>query len=106
MTIAELSIASPSERSAYFRTAAADLKLQPTVIEKDFWVCWLLAVIFELPDASSFTFKGGTSLAKAFNAIDRFSEDIDISIARALLGYPNNDHFLEGSCNERKRLCS
>jgi predicted nucleotidyltransferase component of viral defense system len=32
-------------------------------------------------------FKGGTSLSKVFGLIDRFSEDIDISINRAALGF-------------------
>ena len=103
MTNTELAQANPSERSAYFRAAAADLQLLPTIVEKDFWVCWLLGTIFTYSDAKHFTFKGGTSLSKAFKAIDRFSEDVDISIDRNLLGYPDNAYFIEGSGNERKR---
>ncbi|MGD9109181.1 MAG: nucleotidyl transferase AbiEii/AbiGii toxin family protein [Gammaproteobacteria bacterium] len=48
------------------------------IIEKDFWVCWLLEKLFKLP--IKMAFKGGTSLSKVFNLIKRFSEDIDITI--------------------------
>ncbi len=50
-----------------------------TIIEKDFWVCWTLKSLFALlPGTPAMTFKGGTSLSKAYGLIDRFSEDIDI----------------------------
>ena len=43
--------------------------------EKDFWVCWTLKQLFTLPEfAGHLTFKGGTSLSKAWGLIDRFSE--------------------------------
>ena len=56
---------------------------------KSFWVCWTLKRLFEMPkkDAPTLIFKGGTSLSKAFGAIRRFSEDIDLSFDRADLGY-------------------
>lgn len=51
-----------------------------TIVEKDFWVCWTLKTLFELPPGNpSLTFKGGTSLSKAYGIIDRFSEDIDVA---------------------------
>lgn len=50
-----------------------------TIVEKDFWVCWTLQSLFALPgDQPKLTFKGGTSLSKAYGIIDRFSEDIDV----------------------------
>jgi hypothetical protein len=58
------------------------------VVEKDFWVCWILRRLFTLPSApGSMIFKGGTSLSKVFNAIARFSEDVDLSFDRADLGF-------------------
>ena len=58
------------------------------LVEKDFWVCWVLRRLFTLTDApAGMIFKGGTSLAKVFNAIGRFSEDIDLSFDRADLGF-------------------
>lgn len=57
------------------------------MVEKDFWVCWLLAVLFgDAELAPHLVFKGGTSLSKVFGVIDRFSEDIDLSISPAFIG--------------------
>ncbi len=51
-----------------------------TIVEKDFWVCWTLKSLFALPgEQPKLTFKGGTSLSKAYGIIDRFSEDIDVA---------------------------
>lgn len=65
---------------------AASRRLGATVqnIEKDFWVCWTLDVLFHgLPAGSPrLLFKGGTSLSKAHGLIQRFSEDIDITVFR------------------------
>jgi len=66
----------------------AHLGLPPDVIEKDFWVCWTLKRLFALKSVGGdLLFKGGTSLSKAFGLIRRFSEDIDLSIHRASLGF-------------------
>lgn len=78
-----------AERAALFGESAAARGVANTIIEKDFWVCWTLRRIFALPkgETASLVFKGGTSLSKAYNAIRRFSEDIDLSFDRADLGY-------------------
>ena len=53
---------------------------QPTyLLEKDTWVVAILEVLFEAPFGRHLVFKGGTSLSKAWRAIRRFSEDIDIT---------------------------
>jgi hypothetical protein len=57
------------------------------VIEKDGWVAVVLKAIFQSKYADSIIFKGGTSLSKAYNLINRFSEDIDLIIDRHLLGF-------------------
>jgi hypothetical protein len=49
------------------------------LLEKDIWVVWALDVIYRSPLASALTFKGGTSLSKVYQVIDRFSEDIDLT---------------------------
>src|SRR5690606_34186473 len=54
----------------------------------DFWVCWLLGILFESEFAENLVFKGGTSLSKVFGAIDRFSEDIDLSLSPTFLNLP------------------
>lgn len=64
-------------KRAYFDVAAAKLNIMPQLIEKDFWVCWILKVLFSLPEVGGhLTFKGGTSLSKCYNVIKRFSEDL------------------------------
>lgn len=49
------------------------------LLEKDIWVVAALGVLFEAPFARHLTFKGGTSLSKAWHAIRRFSEDVDVT---------------------------
>jgi hypothetical protein len=57
------------------------------IIEKDFWVTVALKAVFETAWAAALVFKGGTSLSKAWNLIERFSEDIDLAIDRQALGF-------------------
>lgn len=78
-----------NDRAALFGETGALRGVANTIIEKDFWVCWTLKRLFRLQkqDAATLVFKGGTSLSKAFGAIRRFSEDIDLSFDRAELGY-------------------
>ena len=62
--------------------------LQAVSVEKDFWVCWTLRELFLLPGIGQhLTFKGGTSLSKAWKLIERFSEDIDIIVDKEVLGF-------------------
>jgi hypothetical protein len=77
----------PAERQPYFEETAARLNSTTTAVEKDFWICWTLKHLFTLEAIPELRFKGGTSLSKVFGLIDRFSEDIDISINRAALGF-------------------
>jgi hypothetical protein len=97
---------SADERSTYVGEAAARIGVAPLIVEKDFWVCWMLARLFESPMLRGhLVFKGGTSLSKVFDAIQRFSEDVDLSISVELLG--KTEAFLEeaGSPTQmRKRM--
>lgn len=75
---------SAGERSVFIKEAAAQRDLTTIVIEKDFWVCWTLRRLGAAPDLKGHvTFKGGTSLSKAYGIIQRFSEDIDLTIRRS-----------------------
>lgn len=49
------------------------------LLEKDIWIVTTLRALFDAPFAGHLTFKGGTSLSKVWRAIQRFSEDIDIT---------------------------
>lgn len=51
--------------------------LRPAIIEKDYYVTEALRIVADA-GADRTIFKGGTSLSKGWNLIDRFSEDIDI----------------------------
>lgn len=76
------------ERADAFVIAAKEKGMPPAIIEKDFWVCWTLDYLFgESRFKDSFAFKGGTSLSKGFDLIERFSEDIDLIFDWRLLGY-------------------
>jgi len=76
------------ERRQLFQETAARRGMSPAVVEKDFWVCWILKQIYSNPQLQShIVFKGGTSLSKVFGLIERFSEDIDLILDWQLLGY-------------------
>lgn len=94
-----------AERTELFQETANRRGMATQIIEKDFWVCWTLKHLFELPRVGPhLIFKGGTSLSKIFRVIERFSEDIDVSINREYLGFEGSDDpaNIEGS-NARKR---
>jgi hypothetical protein len=59
--------------------AATSTGRPANLLEKDIWVVWTLRALFTAPFADALVFKGGTSLSKVYGAIDRFSEDIDIT---------------------------
>lgn len=93
-----------SSRSDAFVIAADRRGLLPLVIEKDFWVCWTLERLFALPDfADHLLFKGGTSLSKVYGIIQRFSEDIDLSLSRSFLGEGLADPEQATSNTQRKQ---
>lgn len=73
----ELSV---EDQKDILQTAAAELGRLESVLEKDIWVCWALQALFSLPNVHPMAFKGGTSLSKIYNIIDRFSEDVDITL--------------------------
>ena len=77
-----------NERSQAFRIASEKLGYPTYVIEKDFWVTYILDTLFNRIDHKHrILFKGGTSLSKCYKLIDRFSEDIDLSLHMADLGF-------------------
>ncbi|HWC95304.1 MAG TPA: nucleotidyl transferase AbiEii/AbiGii toxin family protein [Candidatus Sulfopaludibacter sp.] len=90
-----------TDRRDIFSEAAARLGIRPTIIEKDFWVCVALKLLFQKSRfAKSLVFKGGTSLSKAHGLIERFSEDIDLVLDWTLIG------FGDGLRNPRRDFAS
>ena len=70
---------SKDQRAELFSETATLMNTTNGIVEKDFWVVWTLAKIFEDERLNKILmFKGGTSLSKVFNLIGRFSEDIDL----------------------------
>lgn len=74
----------PAQQRQVIEQTAAKLNLPVQAVEKDLWVTAILQVLFTLPCAHGLVFKGGTSISKVWNAINRFSEDIDLAIDRSL----------------------
>lgn len=70
-----------------FSQIASQTALPAYAIEKDAWVTMILRMLFRSDISSHIIFKGGTSLSKAYNLIERFSEDIDLAIDRNYLGF-------------------
>jgi hypothetical protein len=60
------------------RIVAQQRGIDPALVEKDYWIMHCLYGLQQL--GMAFELKGGTSLSKGFQIINRFSEDIDIRI--------------------------
>lgn len=78
---------SADQRKKIFNQVSIQSGLPPAAVEKDWWVSRVLHAVFDLPFAQHLVFKGGTSLSKGWNLIERFSEDIDLAIDRGFLGF-------------------
>jgi hypothetical protein len=92
------------QRVELFESAALKTGMDAVILEKDFWVCWTLKELFRLPTIGEhLIFKGGTSLSKVFKIIERFSEDIDVSIDRTFLGFGGANEPEAGASNKEKQ---
>lgn len=76
-----------AEKVAVFNAIATQKGMKPFAVEKDWWVSRTLEIIFQMEIAKHLVFKGGTSLSKAWNLINRFSEDIDLAIDKDFFGF-------------------
>lgn len=87
-----IATASAADRRDLFVETARTRGPSPVIIEKDFWVCWTLKHVTALEVIGpNLIFKGGTSLSKVFRLIQRFSEDIDLSIQPLVPGFQWRD---------------
>ena len=93
------------ERADILRTVAANIGRSAVILEKDIWVCWVLQALFSMPDAHPMAFKGGTSLSKVYGIINRFSEDVDITLDYRAFN-DGFDPFAEGASRNQTRLFS
>jgi hypothetical protein len=88
-----------------FDTTALRLGTTSQNIEKDFWVCWTLDALFNGPKEGGprLLFKGGTSLSKGFGLINRFSEDIDVTVFRDDIGEPTTIEDLHALSGKKRK---
>ncbi len=97
---------SKDDRREALAVAAARTGRPIHLLEKDVWVVWTLETLYSSKLGEHLVFKGGTSLSKAYGAIRRFSEDIDLTydiraLAPDLVG--DNDEALPKTRSEEKR---
>lgn len=69
----------PEDFAAAIQVASEHLKMRSVYIEKDYWITYVLKNISQSSYKDRVVFKGGTSLSKAYNLIQRFSEDVDLA---------------------------
>lgn len=107
MNTERLANAARMNRAAAFVRAAKLVGLEPKIVEKDFWLYWAMKMLLVLTIYGKYmTFKGGSSLSKAYDIIKRFSEDMDVTMDRAMLGFggDNDPAHPDLSNKKRKRL--
>ncbi len=99
---------SARDRRDVFDATAEQCNTLSTYIEKDFWICLVLDILYNglPPGHPRLLFKGGTSLSKAYQLIDRLSEDVDLVVFRNDLGFEGDRDPVapELSGKRRKRL--
>jgi predicted nucleotidyltransferase component of viral defense system len=98
--------ATPDDRRDLFLSTANRMGTTLQNVEKDFWVCWVLNLLFSGQEINEprLLFKGGTSLSKAYGLISRFSEDIDITVFREDIGQNIQVSDLEKLSGKQQRL--
>jgi hypothetical protein len=92
------------DRLGLFVATAARLGTTVQNVEKDFWVCWTLDALFNGLESGGprLLFKGGTSLSKGYGLIERFSEDIDITVFREDIDAPASVADLEALSRKQR----
>lgn len=107
--IDEIIKGSPKDRYELIENATEEL--QPTknlpsyLLEKDLWVTFILKVLFTSPNFKDFfEFKGGTSFSKGFDAINSFSEDIDLILNWEVVGYSSSEINKKRTNNQQAKF--
>ncbi|MBL4561427.1 MAG: nucleotidyl transferase AbiEii/AbiGii toxin family protein [Labilibaculum sp.] len=87
---------SDADKQIAYNQIQEKANLPAYAIEKDWWVVQTLAILFKMEIGEHLVFKGGTSLSKAWEIIERFSEDIDLAVDRSFFGF-------EGKLGKKQR---
>ena len=94
------------QRKRYISTIGIENGISAETVEKDWWVTLVLRALFNSSFTENISFKGGTSLSKCWNLIERISEDIDITINREFLGFSGELTKTQISDKLRRASCS
>lgn len=95
---------SVSDQADLLRGLVPIMGRRAEILEKDIWLCQVLDILFRLPCRKPMAFKGGTSLSKVYKAIDRFSEDIDVTVDYRSLVSDAPDLALMTTNSQRSKL--
>ena len=97
---------SDTERRSVFRITGEKLDIPLVLLEKDLWTCHVLDVLFNRANADNkrLLFKGGTSLSKVYDVIQRFSEDVDITVFREDMGFAGDRDPANPALTNNRRL--
>ncbi len=97
---------SKQERKNFITKVESELDLGFDVVEKDLWVCFVLDQLFSAPELQGkLVFKGGTSLSKSYNLIERFSEDVDITIDKDCFSPIAQSNNLNTAASKIRKAC-
>lgn len=103
--MSELCLLKPDDRLQYFNLVATETNIPVHMIEKDYWVVWVLQRLFGISELKDhLTFKGGTSLSKVYRLIKRFSEDIDLSIEKSFFGFIDKKSPDQASSRKQRNI--
>jgi len=95
------------EQADILSAMAARIGCSAQILQKDIWVCWVLRELFGHQTGVRMAFKGGTSLSKVYQAIHRFSEDVDVTLDyRDLCPALAVDPFSENITESKKKRFS
>ncbi|MBW6475113.1 MAG: nucleotidyl transferase AbiEii/AbiGii toxin family protein [Anaerolineaceae bacterium] len=93
------------ERTEIFQIVSKEMGVPAVIVEKDFWVCYVLDYLFNRSEFKNhLIFKGGTSLSKCYALINRFSEDIDLILDWREIGYSIDEPWNERSNSKQERF--
>lgn len=94
------------ERKAIIQGVVSTMQIDEAAVEKDWWVTAVLYALFHTKAGNYLLFKGGTSLSKGWNIIDRFSEDIDLALGREFFLNNKNLSCAKESCPRQRPFCN
>ncbi len=101
----KVALLNKEDKMVLFTNTGRKKTMHPSIIEKDFWVCYTLDYLFHhSPWKNAFIFKGGTSLSKAYHVIERFSEDIDLILDWRLVNDLRTDPWDDRSKTQQDKF--